>query len=84
MQNKKLVASLVLMLMVSIVVIYTVTAHAAEPQNHETITVRRGDTLWNIAKANRGKTEIRKYIYNLQQLNDIGSDIYPGQELLLP
>ncbi|MDD4657954.1 MAG: LysM peptidoglycan-binding domain-containing protein [Eubacteriales bacterium] len=47
-------------------------------------TVRRGDTLWNIAAENRGNTEIRKYIYQIQKLNDIGSTIYPGQTLLLP
>jgi len=47
-------------------------------------TVRRGDTLWNIAAKNRGNTEIRKYIYQIQQLNDIGSTIYPGQKLQLP
>ena len=47
-------------------------------------TVQRGDTLWKIASENRGNTEIRKYIYQIQQLNDIGSTIYPGQTLLLP
>jgi nucleoid-associated protein YgaU len=46
--------------------------------------VRKGDTLWNIAKLHRGQTEIRKYIYQIQKLNDIDSIIYPGQKLMLP
>lgn len=47
-------------------------------------TVGRGDTLWEIAAENRGKTEIRRYIYEIKELNDISSTIYPGQILLLP
>lgn len=46
--------------------------------------VARGDTLWEIAAKNRGNIEIRRYIYEIKELNDIGSTIYPGQVLLLP
>lgn len=48
------------------------------------VVVQPGDTLWGIASDNRGSTEIRKYIYQMQQLNDIGSTIFPGQTLTLP
>lgn len=53
-------------------------------QEHEIWTVRQGDTLWSIANAHRGKTEVRAYIYRIQKLNDIGSNIYPGQQIKLP
>jgi nucleoid-associated protein YgaU len=47
-------------------------------------TVHRGETLWEIASRNRGNTEIRRYIYQIQKLNGIGTTIYPGQVLELP
>lgn len=84
MKSKVFVTSLICILAISIVVIFTINAQAAQPKEQEIITVRQGDTLWSIAQAHRGKTEIRKYIYNLQKLNDIDSNIVPGQELLLP
>jgi len=50
----------------------------------EVWTVCPGDTLWSIANSHRGQMDVRKYIYQIQKLNNIKSTIYPGQELLLP
>lgn len=85
--RKKLV--LVASLICSILVIITIlsSAQAQKVTSAKDVcqwTVRKGDTLWKIAAENRGNTEIRKYIYQIQELNDIGSTIYPGQTLLLP
>ncbi|MGI6364475.1 MAG: LysM peptidoglycan-binding domain-containing protein [Bacillota bacterium] len=84
MKSKLIIACLICILAVSLVVAFKVSAQAVQAQDLQTITVRQGDTLWTIAQTHRGNTEIRKYIYKLQKLNDIGSNIYPGQELLLP
>jgi LysM repeat protein len=55
-----------------------------EAEQFQVWTVRQGDTLWSIANQHRGRTEVRKYIYQIQKLNDINSTIHPGQKLLLP
>jgi len=55
-----------------------------EPKDYDTWIVRPGDTLWKIAQVNRGRTEIRKYIYQIEKLNGIDASIYPGQEIMLP
>lgn len=75
-----IVASLVAGLIIS-------HAHAqnnGQEEEAEVWVVRQGETLWEIANLNRGKTEVRKYIYRIQKINDIGTTIYPGQELILP
>jgi len=61
-------------------------AHASDldPQKLETWTVSPGDTLWAIASQHRGKLEIRRYIYEIEKLNDINGQIYPGQRIILP
>lgn len=58
---------------------------ASVPVSYETLTVRTGDTLWGIASercpANMDK---RGYIRTVQKKNNVGADIYPGDELLVP
>lgn len=54
-------------------------------KEYKSITVRQGDTLWNIAAQYRGETEIREYIYQIKKLNNLdNATIYPGQKLDLP
>ena len=50
------------------------------------ITVQSGDTLWSIAEEyNDSKTDIRKLIYEISDLNDLeDAHIYIGQQLLIP
>ena len=53
---------------------------------YQTIQVNQGDTLWAIAGnwAPEGM-DVREYIYNIKKANNMErSDIYAGDELLLP
>ena len=52
----------------------------------DTIKVKHGDTLWNIAAIYADEhTDMRAFIYDISQLNGItGSEIIPGQELKIP
>jgi len=84
MKKKLVIACLVCAFLLSVVIVNHVQAQSTQADKLETVTVRQGDTLWKIAQDHRGSTEIRKYIYNIQKLNNIKSNIYPGQELLLP
>lgn len=83
MNKKFLVVAFVVMALVLTIVYGTAQARKEAPQIESHI-VRPGDTLWGIAAANRGTTEIRKYIYQIQTLNELGSTIYPGQTIILP
>lgn len=52
---------------------------------HDTIVVKSGDTLWDIAKQYNNKGDIRDYIHRIEKLNNLsGCDIYEGDVLLLP
>lgn len=57
-------------------------AQMPEPE-YITIQVESGDTLWEIANSlNDGKTDPRKIIYDICELNQLNDkDIYPGQIL---
>lgn len=79
-----IVAGLIASVLVFAITINYVQALNSKPEEYGQWVVQRGDTLWGIAAENRGYTEIRKYIYQIQKLNDIGPNIHPGQVLLLP
>jgi LysM repeat protein len=50
-----------------------------------TVTVRSGDTLWEIASAVRPGRDARESVAELRELNHLtGYDLQPGQVLTLP
>ncbi len=53
---------------------------------YKTVTVSAGDTLWDIASAYKPEDkEIRNYIYEICDLNDISAGaIYEGQDIMIP
>ena len=62
------------------------TNTSTNSEQTKTYTVKRGDCLWNIAKAKLGSGSRYMEIYNLNK-KVIGSNpnlIYPGQVLVLP
>ena len=50
----------------------------------ETHTVKRGETLWSISKLYCPESVDRKeWISEVKQLNDIGDNIYEGNEIIV-
>lgn len=79
-----IITGLIISVLITMIAFSSAQAKTLTPAASGEWTVGRGDTLWQIAAENRGNTEIRRYIYQIQKLNAIGSTIYPGQVLLLP
>lgn len=77
-----------LFILISIIIFFigsVVSAGKNVNREYKTVTVRQGDTLWDIAGKYCGKTEIRKYIYQIKKLNNMDdATIYAGQKLSLP
>ncbi|RKD34508.1 LysM peptidoglycan-binding domain-containing protein [Thermohalobacter berrensis] len=50
------------------------------------VKVKRGDTLWNIAKKNNpNNDDVRKIVHKIMKLNDMESaEIFPGDVLKVP
>lgn len=62
----------------------TVTARYKSPE-YRSVSVRPGDTLWEIAERYSINSDIREYIYNIKKINGLDSaTIYPGQKLYIP
>jgi nucleoid-associated protein YgaU len=51
----------------------------------DSVVVQPGDTLWSIAGSLEGDDDVRGVVDAIQALNGLeGSDIAPGQVLILP
>jgi len=49
------------------------------------VNVKHGDSLWLLAdRFNNNHTDIRKLIYEIKKINNIGDVIYPGQIIEIP
>lgn len=50
------------------------------------VVVMDGDTLWGIAEKNMDDdTDIRDYIYQIQELNEMnGANLIPGETIIVP
>lgn len=64
---------------------YSTSATGSPEVKYKEIVVHQGDTLWTIAKAHKGQEEIRTYIDQICESNDLDSMIIkPGQTLKIP
>ncbi|HHV28681.1 LysM peptidoglycan-binding domain-containing protein [Acetivibrio mesophilus] len=83
-KNKKRFFTFILFMLMGLTAVIsgaTSTYGFREP-SYKTITVRRGDTLWNIAEDYNKYGDIRKYIYDIMVLNDLEDcQIIEGMEL---
>lgn len=76
-------------LFIMLVIIYSVgcvtSAGKDIKKEYRTVTVKPGDTLWDIASKYCGNMDIRKYIYQIKKINNLDDAvIYAGQKLCLP
>ena len=80
-----LIAFLVVILMsAGFILLFQDTASGDIIPEYKTIVIAKGDTLWNIAKQfSKENEDIRNKISEIKELNNIGSDIRVGQELLI-
>ena len=83
--KKRFYTFIITLLVVAFTFIFATSVYGFKEKTYETITVKRGDTLWAIAgKYNKGE-DIRKYIYEIKKLNLLSdSCIYEGDELVIP
>ncbi len=87
-KNKKRFFSLVALLGFVLILFATVISAGAttvpEAQT-ELLIVHSGDTLWELASTHCGGEDIRSYIDDVKEINQLeNGSIYSGQKLLLP
>lgn len=83
--KRRFVSFLFLFIMVGLCIGSVVSAAGNIQDETQVVTIRPGDTLWDIAQVYSNHVEIRKYIYEIKKVNQLeNSTIYAGQQLVLP
>lgn len=85
-KNKVRFFSFLAMIIISLILAVSATiAYGDREPSLKAVTVKRGDTLWNIAEKYNKNGDIRKYIYEIKKLNNLNtSNIYAGDTIILP
>jgi LysM repeat protein len=75
--------TILFILLLSFISLFTTKVFSYENPKYDNTVVASGDTLWSIAKNYEGN--INEKIYEIKKINNLDtSDIYVGQELLIP
>lgn len=85
--KRRFTAFIILLTMIIISTGYIVNAATTNQVEtfYKTVRVAGGDTLWEIASKYSQNSDLRAYIYEVKELNQLeGDTIYKGQELYLP
>jgi nucleoid-associated protein YgaU len=85
-KNKKRFSMFVSLILVGVLTaVFATSVYGYREPSYMTVTVRDGDTLWDIAKQCKGKEDIRKTIFNIKKYNHLAnSEIFAGTELVIP
>ncbi|RCX10363.1 LysM domain-containing protein [Anaerobacterium chartisolvens] len=68
-----------------LVLIFAGRAYSYKAPEYRTVSLKQGDTLWELALKYNKEGDIRSYIYEVQQLNNMeSSDIKAGEKLIIP
>jgi predicted Zn-dependent protease len=79
------IALAALSLMVALPMLSGMRLYAASAPRYTSVSVNPGDTLWSIAAAHTGGTDIQETIDRITAVNHLrGSTLQPGERLKIP
>ena len=87
-KKKKRITFPMLLLIVSVILVILFACVLPEDKKvvgYITHVVREGDTIWGIAEKHcSNDMDIRKMVRAIKDVNDVNTDIYDGDQLLVP
>ncbi len=79
--KKKLCLAVIVTVVFILLVLFTGNSEGYQDTVFIEYKVQAGDTLWDIAKEQRGERDVREVVYEIRQDNGIDPLIFPGQVL---
>lgn len=83
--RKRFFSFLFLISLVISILVYTTSVSGYKEPQYQYISIESGDTLWSIAEKYGANSNIRKFIHEIKEVNNMESDlIYSNTTLLVP
>lgn len=84
--RKKFFNFIITLSILLICILFVSNSYGYEEKKYDTISIKSGDTLWDIAKQYCKSGDIRKYIFEIRKINGLSGNsiIYAGDELRIP
>lgn len=83
--RKRFFSFLFLISLVVSILVYTTSVSGYKEPQYQYISIESGDTLWSIAEKYGTNSNIRKFIHEIKEVNNMESDlIYSNTTLLVP
>lgn len=82
--KRKFICFIACILTLMLIIISIADTYGYKKERYEIIKVNSGDTLWDIALCYYKKGDIREYIHNIMEINNLeDSEIKAGTELTI-
>lgn len=83
--KKRFTTSILLAVLILFTFLYVTSVYGYKEVSYISVYVKKGDTLWDIAKKYKQKGDIRKYIKEIKKVNNLeDSIIFEGDVLMIP
>lgn len=83
--KKRFFSFLFIFSLITFIMIYTNIVSGFKESQYQSIVVKPGDTLWSIAEKYGSDSNIREYIYNIKEINNLESSvIFENTSILVP
>lgn len=83
--KRKFFGFLFILSLITFIMIYTNAVSGYKVPQYQSILVNSGDTLWSIAEKYGSNYDIREYIHNIKEINNLESSlIHENTAILIP
>ena len=83
--KRRFAVTIIVVITIILSVLLASTVYGYKKSSYKVIGVINGDTLWSLANQYSNRQDIRKYIYDLKEMNNLNSSIiYAGSQIKIP
>ncbi len=83
--KKRFIISVIIILTVMFIALFSDISYGYREPCYKVLTLKSGDTLWDIAEQYKGNRDLRQFIYKIKELNGLeAGNLAEGEKIKIP